>query len=215
MENSYKIGSKNKTDKLGVIILAAGISERMERFYKPLLPYDEEFNFLEHIVKVYNQFKVNEIIIVVNNAVYEKMGSLFFNNRSIKIAINHHPEKGRFYSILLGVSKLLNSNYCFLQNVDNPFVTSELFSLLLKNKTELGYTVPYFNNEGGHPILISKPIIHYLSNEKKSCLNLKNVLRTFKKVKVEVNDKNILANINSLLDYKNYFEMNNFNCKVI
>lgn len=211
MENSYKIVPINKINNLSVVILAAGISERMEGFYKPLLPFNNGCNFLEQIVKIYTQFKVNEIIIVVNKTVYSKLDLILYKKHNIHIEVNPYPEKGRFYSIILGVSKVLHSDYCFLQNVDNPFVTNELLSTLVKNKTDLGYAVPYFNNEGGHPIIISKAIIRYLQNEKNYFLNLKNILRTFKKVKVQVDDKNILVNINSITDYKNYFELTNVN----
>ena len=54
------------------IILAAGLSERMG-IMKPLLCFDDQHNFLEHLIDDYSKIITEEIVVVVNNEVKSKM----------------------------------------------------------------------------------------------------------------------------------------------
>jgi CTP:molybdopterin cytidylyltransferase MocA len=67
------------------------------------------------------------------------------------------------------------------------------------------YVSPYFGNKGGHPILIPKIIIEKIIHEPDLEINTKEFLSKFKKVCVEVSNDKVLANINTPLEYSQYF----------
>lgn len=187
-------------DQPAVIILAAGLSERMgEQKYN--LNFSEEETFLEHIIHVYRRFVVSEIMLVVNESTDLES---FRNDESIKIVVNKNPEYGRFHSIQLGLKELKNTSV-FVQNIDNPFVNPGLL-INMHNRLEDGeFAVPVYKDRGGHPVLLSKEIIELLINNFRNNSRFDDVLKSFKRKDVIVNDPYIGVNINTPEDYLKYF----------
>ena len=190
----------SKSPDSAVVILAAGLSGRMG-MPKHLLQFSEGLTFLEHIVDVYQKFHVSEIIIVVNPSA-NVSPDIFRNPDSIRIVINKDPDEGRYSSIQLGIN-VLDTNV-FIQNVDNPFVNIGLLMSLTKGLKDFDYAVPVYEGRGGHPILLSANILDRLRlSESSSRFN--DVLKSFNRKNVEMNDPYIHANINTSSDYKKYF----------
>ncbi len=202
--------------KTSAIILAGGKSERMN-FPKPFLLFNEKKNFLQQIIDEYIRFGSNEILLVFNHELLDNKWRKYSEHLPLCVTVvpNHFPDSGRFFSLKLGLSKLNNTSFCFVQDVDNPFVTEALLKLLFKNKNENGYSAPYHTSlsadgktevkSGGHPVLLSKKIIDFIKNTKQDNLNLKEVIQKFDKTPVEVSDKNILVNINTPFEYEKFF----------
>jgi len=180
------------------IILAGGESIRMGE-PKQFLQFNK-ITFIEQITNIYKSFNIKEIIIVTNTKYYEKTKKL--NLKNVKIIENKNPELGRFHSLFLGVNCLENTEFVFVQNIDNPFVNYEILDLLYKNKEKNCYCTPIFDTKGGHPILLSKMIITQIQNENTKNLNLKDFLKLFKRKTVITNDEKILININTIDEYK-------------
>jgi len=65
--------------------------------------------------------------------------------------------------------------------------------------------VPTYNNQGGHPILISKNVVNSIIAEKKNDLIFSDFLKRFDKIRIAVQDKQILTNINTIEVYRNTF----------
>lgn len=192
--------------KCSVVILAAGNSGRMGE-PKSLLKWDENETFIQKIIDEYKKFGCESIVVVVNNAVidlYEKYSYNFFSD--ITLVINNHLEWERFYSVKLGLNALKDKQFCFIQNVDNPFVSQNLLQLLFADKDFFSYNVPYYKDKGGHPILINKQIINSILNTFENDLNLKNVLSPFNKKKIAVDDETIFYNINNKQEYNRLFK---------
>lgn len=184
------------------IILAAGNSSRMN-FHKALLPFSEGENFIQHIVNVYKEAGIDKIIGVVNAETISKLG---FSDK-IKLIENKKPELGRLHSLQLGLSVLPETEFCFVQNVDNPFVTAELLQQLYAEKNEGDFIAPYYKGKGGHPVLISKKIIKEISETKANKqISLHDVLIKFKKKQLESLNEKIMININSMDDFNHYFK---------
>ena len=120
--------------------------------------------------------------------------------------INNHLEWERFYSVKLGLNALKDKQFCFIQNVDNPFVNQKLLQLLYADKTHFSYNVPYYKDKGGHPILINEQIINSILNTFENDLNLKSVLSQFNKNKIAVDDETIFYNINNKQEYNRLFK---------
>ncbi len=166
---------ENTLEQPGVILLAAGQSDRMGT-PKHLLRFSESQTFIEHIVEVYQRFQVSKIVIVVNEKA-QIFPEMFMDPKGIQIVVNNKLEFGRFYSVQLGLQSI-NGN-CFIQNIDNPFVN---LGLLINLNTELkgsDYCVPVYNNKGGHPILISEKIAKHIVRKCDKDSYLNDILKSF------------------------------------
>lgn len=204
----------------GVLILAGGKSERMN-FPKAYLLYEGE-TFLKMIVDEYYNAGIKNIFVVLNEdfcyGAWQKYIDPIISRATI--IKNKNSGFGRFHSLKLGVKTILDDSkeyilssvkghskdmeFCFVQNIDNPFVNPEIINNLLNAANPEGFTSPLFRGKNGHPILISKKIIQHLNNLPDEDFNLRSILSGFPKCEVEVNSNGILANINTADDYENY-----------
>ncbi len=195
----------NKKDqKFGVLVLAAGNSERMGN-PKALLPYNKQLLFYEKIVQEYQKANTDEIVLVcqpeVKNIIEHKA---FYLTNNFNLLENREPNKGRMHSILLGLKSMKLSNI-FIHNVDNPFVSNSIFEAMKSALNPGSYVCPSYQNKGGHPILLSNELV---SNFLELVLNsddmLRNVLTQFPKIDLCVDNPSVLININSPHDFKKY-----------
>ncbi len=197
---------------VSVVILAAGNSSRMG-CSKTLLKFDESKTFLEKIITTYLKLNIQKIVLVINNKIKEEVEetiSKYLAEEKIILITNQSPEKGRFHSIKMGLRNI-NSDNCFIQNIDNPFISLNLLSNMIQMKNNCDYVVPVFQNKIGHPILINKKIQTTILSNIKTETNLRFVLLHFKKNEVQCSNKNILANINTMEEYyKNFHHARNF-----
>ncbi len=196
----------------GVIILAAGNSERMG-YPKFTNIYDNNISFLENIIFSYKKLGINKIVVVINSENKKYIEKNNINLGDSKLIINKYPEKGRFYSIITGLKYFSDEKAIFLHNSDNPFAEKDVLEKLIENISNKNFVVPYYNQKGGHPILISKKIVDEIKIEKDESKNFKEVLKKFSKKIIVVNSNKILLNINTPEDYiifrKNISDGNN------
>lgn len=190
--------------KICSLILSGGVSHRMGK-PKAFLKIGKT-TFIEKIISAYQLAGVEKILVVLNPNLFQDKGMKnitgLYNN--VVVVCNSKPEKGRFFSIQTGLKELKDFDFCFIQNIDNPFVDADLLNILEKNKNPNGFSVPFFNGRGGHPVLISKKIIMAVNSMKGSDFNLKDVLGGFDRNEVEVPFPGILMNINTKEDYHNF-----------
>jgi CTP:molybdopterin cytidylyltransferase MocA len=183
------------------IILSAGNSSRMG-VHKALLNFDGETMFIQKITHTYVQAGFDQVIVVLNGELYDqiKERNLFLFSR-VMLVINQKPDLGRFYSLQTGVQLLKPWNYCFFQNIDNPFTSVELLNELISHKTEAEIIIPTFHKKAGHPALFSPLVSSEILNTINSKTRIDIFLKKFNTKVVETNDPNILVNINSLEEY--------------
>ncbi len=195
--------NKTRQNNVCAVIPTAGKSSRMKSF-KPLLSFDKDRTFIEKIIDEFFEFGCSEIVVVVNEELYNnELGkSLSKIESKVVVIINDKLEFERFYSIKLGLKKLKTKEYCFIHNCDNPFINQEIISTVFENKISDGYVSPTFNNQGGHPILISEPIINKIIQSTENDSNFKDIINLFHCKKVNINSKDILANINTESEYQ-------------
>lgn len=191
--------------KYSAIILSAGKSSRMG-VHKFSLRFNDSTTFLENMVNEYNAFGCNEIIIVLNPDGASFLDQLKLSLPSnVTIAINHHPEWERFYSLKLGAKLLLKTDSTFVSNIDNPFVNHSVLSLLTKYYKDADYLNPIYKGKGGHPFLISEKVIADLRSEELDQIHMKEFLGRYSKKSVEVDDESILLNVNTNEEYRRLF----------
>lgn len=190
------------------IILAAGLSKRMG-FPKAFLKFNEQQTFIEHLIEIYKSYGIHNIIVVFNSysITYYAENNYNFLKDCILVT-NAKPEKGRFYSLMLGCNALPFPTHTFIQNVDNPFTTVEILKLLQKERIKQSeISIPAFHGQNGHPILMHQRVIQQIKAipETHCAQNLRSFIHQFKVRKVETEDEGILVNINSKPVYKKYF----------
>ena len=191
---------------LPVIVLAGGNSDRMN-IPKMFLPFNSKKTFIEKIVKEYVDFNCREIIMVLNKKFLDiPIIKKLIKSYDINLILNEHQELGKFYSLSLGIGILSNQSYCFIQNVDNPFISISLLKKMYSKRKIDSYVIPVSKEKAGHPVLIGKTIIERLKAEKSLNANLRDILHEYNRVPITVTDSKVLANINSVEDYKIYFK---------
>lgn len=177
---------------------------------KPFLRFDDNTFFINKIIENFIEFGCDRIVITINEEVsqWNEFISQFDNNPSIQFVPNKHPEYERFYSIKTGLEYIGNPDYCFIQNVDNPFIDYDILKIIYLSRTDSGYTVPIYEGKGGHPVLLSKCVIQQIKDENNIDLNLKEFLTRFERINAEVNSGKIHVNINTQEEYDKIFSSN-------
>ena len=190
-----------------VIILAAGNSSRFG-IPKLFLKMRNGLTFIETLVNIYLEFGCKDIILILNQNHSEDFTNTFpetFGSK-IKIICNDKTELGRFYSLKLGAGAVSDCDYCFIQNIDNPFTDTATLQKLYNSRKPDSYINPVYSDKGGHPVLIHRKILDCIRTETNISLNTKEFLNKFNKINVRTENDKILANINTPDDYKFYFE---------
>ncbi len=195
----YKLINK---DKMVCVILSGGLSSRMES-HKALLSFSASHNFLQHIIDVYHTAGIENIFVVKNKEI--DLSGLELEKIGIRIVNNYYPEKGRLYSIQLGLLATQGADFCFIQNIDNPFVTSGIIQQLAAHKIRADYISPDYNGHGGHPVLLSSGISRAIADITDYNKTLREVLSKFNRFKLITEDDQCIRNINTPQDYEEYF----------
>ncbi|MBL0310134.1 MAG: nucleotidyltransferase family protein [Bacteroidetes bacterium] len=167
------------------------------------LRFAENESFLQHLIRVYQKAGIQKIIVVLHPAI--ELNFLKGEIKDITWLTNLFPEFGKMYSLKMGLAQNRNADFCFLQNIDNPFTSIRLIKQLVEARTKADYAVPIFNGEGGHPILLSSVIIKHILQIEGNDRKLNEVLTTFNRINVETGDRRILVNINTPSDYAKFF----------
>ena len=198
--------NKKGLKDFSVLILAAGFSGRMG-VPKLSLRFDENRTFAAKIIQTYQSAGCKKIVVVVNRQGQEYLNrqKLFSAGNNISVVLNAFPERERFYSLQTGLKRLNNGMPVFIQNIDNPFVETDLLHGLADMSDPGAFVVPVYNERGGHPVLLSGKIVSDLVASPDYRQNLRAFLQAYPKINCPVRDENILVNINSLKEYGKYF----------
>jgi len=192
---------------ISAIILSAGKSVRFGQ-PKAFLPFDEGKSFLQKIIDDYINSGIDNIILVINPLLSEEINNQIKNisrRINLKIVINNFPDKGRFTSIKLALAELDHGYHSFIQNIDNPFISSDLLIAMASKISNGNFIVPVYNKVKGHPVLLSTSIINRIRNINLQDLNLKEILKEYTSISIDCDDPKIIANINTREDYLKYF----------
>ncbi len=189
---------------INTIILSAGQSARFgEPKYR--LKFDSNRTFIEKIIAEYLAFGCEKIVVVTNSQSFSKILSLeIVQQNHIEVVINPTPEKGRFSSIKTGFSAIQIACPTFIQNIDNPFISKSLLQLMAHDLENHDGICPAYHGKGGHPLLLSEKLIKNLIT-KETNFDFKVFLKGFDIQKVEVSKPEIVANINTIQDYIQWF----------
>jgi CTP:molybdopterin cytidylyltransferase MocA len=191
---------------VNVLILAAGKSIRMGRD-KAFLPFDQQMNFLDNIVKSYGLMHVHEILVVVNSENADKINmQVQKSDSNVGLSVNRKAPDERFVSIQTGLGSFQKLLPCFIHNIDNPFVNRSVITQMFDQLPKPEWIKPTYEGQGGHPVLINMILISKLMNEKESNLNFREYLSDFHGSRVLVDDPRVLINLNFPDQFDQYFK---------
>ena len=172
------------------IVLAGGKSTRMGT-NKLLLDF-KGHPLLWHTIQSVAPF-VNRVIVVTGRYDQEIRDAL--KDLKVTFVYNKDYELGMFSSVLTGVKETKEG--FFVIPGDCPFVSSDTIKKILNSKGEIRY--PKYHDEEGHPLYISKKYKSELLS-----MSLDSNLKLFRNSKkceiIDVEDKNIVMNLNTILD---------------
>lgn len=181
------------------IILAAGNSTRMGQ-PKPFVKLYNNVTLLEYLIVELKKCAVTKIFVVLNNEGNQILENRYaYLKQDTTIIINHFPEKGRLFSLKLGLEKN-EFTPIFIQNVDNPFINNKLICGMSNLLKPYAYIVPEYQGKGGHPVLISKEIADDLIKENAYASNLRDILSHYQKIAYDTEFNEILYNLNNPID---------------
>ena len=143
-------------------------------------------------------------IIIVTGRYDQEIRKILANEKDIEIVFNKDFEKGMFSSVLAGV-KTTTTDFFVLPG-DCPFVSKGTFERLL-NGTKL-VRFPRCMGKDGHPLFISGSLKEKLLKESMDS-NLKQFRNSQDFEIVEVDDKNIINDIDTIEDYQKLLKERN------
>ena len=184
--------------KIAALIPAAGKSERMG-MQKALLTLNNGIGIAQHLIDRFNNFGCDPVVIVVN----EQFDSPHVVVEKLVTVVNQELEKGRSWSIYLGLQKVPEETACFIQNTDNPFLEPGLLSELVAAVKPDGYAVPVFDMHGGHPLLLGSRMVDFIRRQQDP-FDFRQALQQFKRFEVPWKDDRILLNLNTRRDFEDF-----------
>jgi molybdenum cofactor cytidylyltransferase len=189
---------------VSAIILAAGKSERMGQ-NKLLLPWGKT-SVLGHVISVFSEAKIEEIIIV--SGAWKKLikeETQRLKNTRLKLIHNEDYETGGMLSsIQAGLSALgKDLEAAFVALGDHPQIDISLIQRLINAQDGVSIIAPSHQKKRGHPVLIPRG---YWSNiiEMKSPSTLKDFLNAYNnKILYVAADINSLKDLDTPEEYQN------------
>lgn len=191
----------NSKNACSAVILAGGNSARMG-FPKPWLKISSGTTFLSEIIFSFKKAGIKDVVVVINERFTTSKWEeeLIRITKNVTIVKNNQPDKGRLFSLQLGL-KEVQSSTILIHNVDNPFVEQEVLEQLITSiKSDI--TIPSYKGKGGHPVLINHTVKDEITNNYENYETLKTVFDVFKKEYIDVSTDSILTNINTPQEFE-------------
>ena len=187
------------------IILAAGYSSRMGDF-KPLMDLGGK-NSIQRCIDLFNHCGIKDIIVVtgyLNDKVQKNLQD------DIRTVVNNKYSEGMFSSIKAGVEVLSkNTDAFFLLPVDISSVKVHTIEKMTEGyeKIQEGILFPVFNEEKGHPTLVSCSLVEEILTKNPEG-GLREILNTHKEqwYYEEIADRGILLDMDTKEDFKILYE---------
>ncbi len=146
--------------KIGAVIVAGGLSSRMNDF-KPLLPIVNK-SMIGTTINNFKSFGVDEIVVVTGY----RSEDIQINLKEINVEFvkneNYHNTH-MFDSVCLGLNKVKNKvDFIFISPADSPFVQQFTLNKMMEEMINLNYNLfqPSYEGINGHPLLLRKSSVN-------------------------------------------------------
>ena len=192
---------------ISAIVLAAGLSKRMELGNKLLLEKNK-ITIIENTIRKVKASKVDEIIVVLgkDSAIFKKK----INDKTIVYVTNKDYSKGISTSIKKGLEKVNKKSIaaiiCLGDMHSIKTVTyNKIIDKFYNSKNQ--NIIPYFKSMQGNPVLFNKVYFEKLK-EIKGDKGAKFLIKKYSKdfLKLQVTDQYILKDIDNAAQYYRYLD---------
>ena len=194
----------NTQPLFSALILSSGLSVRMGQ-PKAFLNWDDSRTFIEIIACDFIEAACTHVICTVNRFILPGCRKLNLPS-NVKFILNEHPEWSRLYSISLGLKELRGNSYCFIHNVDNPFIHSGIIKNLLESADPGSWISPEYQGKSSHPVLLPPGIINKVLAVYSPTATLHDILNLFPKISVKMQDDAVLRNSNTPEEYLKFLK---------
>ncbi|UJG43442.1 MAG: nucleotidyltransferase family protein [Candidatus Heimdallarchaeum endolithica] len=189
-----------------VVILAAGESKRMGK-PKGLLVYKGTF-FIQHQIKSLKEIGFENIVVVLGKD-YSRYVELVPKLKNEIIVRNLQTEKGQFFSIQCGLKKVreFSDDGVFILPIDVSCPNKETWNKILENVDGVSAVIPSYKGRRGHPVFLSPKLIEHIlscTSEHRLDYELKKLEKRNKVRIIDVNDRKVTLNLNTLEEWKKY-----------
>lgn len=185
--------------KIEGIILAAGFSSRAGTFKMAL-----DFKGKTVIERTVDSMKSYcSKVYVIGGYKIEIIEEILKNYKDVEVVFNENFKEGMFSSVKTGVKKLKGDKF-FLTPGDYPAVNKNTYRILLTLDEDI--VIPTFQSKKGHPILMNTQAAReILSSDNYSNLKEFTISKGFSTV--EVKDRGILRDIDTIQDYEDLLNL--------
>lgn len=180
------------------VILAAGLSGRMGTD-KALLNHPRGGTFAEFLVSGYLLAGCDPVVLVVHPGIVSHAGTI----PGALVVVNDDPGAGRGRSVRLGLAAVPSGRFCFLHNIDNPFLDDALAKKLLAAALPGHSTVPVYRDRGGHPVLLGTRVADEIRAATPDRV-LREILSGYPRTEVDWPNPAILLNLNTPESYREF-----------
>jgi molybdenum cofactor cytidylyltransferase len=187
------------------LVLAAGESKRMG-MPKPVLRFDDT-TFLERIIAVLRQSKVDRITVVVGAQADTIRASVDLS--MVEVVVNEDYPEGQLSSLIKGLRSLPGGTEAILLClVDHPLITAEVVNQLIAafHESRRAIVLPVCEGRRGHPALFAGSLFDELINAPAD-KGARHVVACNEDKVTEVNvaDRGVLQSIDTPQDYRSCF----------
>ena len=191
--------------KVGAILVAAGLSSRMQGRNKMLLPLGEK----TVIETTYGQLSASKVerIIVVTGEYFEEIGGRLSLRKVDKLIRNAAYQKGLTKSIQCGLNELLEMDAVMVCLGDMPLLKTADYDLLIdafESDRDHSIQVPFYHEQKANPVIFAQKHFDEILNhtEMNGCSGV--VKRNKETVhQLSVSTSRFIQDIDTLEDYQN------------
>ncbi|WP_297418224.1 nucleotidyltransferase family protein [Clostridium sp.] len=187
------------------IVLAAGLSSRMEKYKMSLKIGDK--TVIERCIE--SMYDLCSDVIVVGGYNYSTIAELLRPYEKVKLIFNENYMDGMFSSVKAALTQVKNEKF-FLIPGDYPVIKKDTYKQMLK--AEGNIIIPVYMRKKGHPILCNSNLIHKIIDDL-NYKSLRDFINNNSFTSVEVEDEGIFMDLDTMEDYektlKYYKRINN------
>lgn len=195
-------------DDVGIVLLAAGESQRMAAASKESLPKA----LLPWFGRPLIQYQLEQVaavgpvrIVLVTGYHADRMAPYHDAVAGVHVTENPNPARGRASSIVHGVSALPDNLSSFaIVNVDQPCAAPILAQLIAaRDKTDKQIAIPRYQGKRGHPPLFAGTLRNAVLQVSEETQGLKAITRSHRAetAYVDIDDPSVIWNLNTPDDY--------------
>jgi len=193
--------------KVTTILLAAGQAKRMGQL-KQLLPLQSSTIMGVTLANI--MASNTDEIIVVTGAMARNTGAIA-RKLGIKTVYNPRYCQGMSTSMAKGLEKVNpDSELIMIALADQPLIKPATYNMLMNhaNKSEKGITIPFYRGKKGNPIVFHRRYLKELAGSTGDIGGRQLLKRNPEDIlKLEVDDRGVIANINTAADYENLLQL--------